>query len=467
MAAEAKRRSGRKTKARRKRVGRVTVYPHHGGWWIYYREDGKPVRRRAGDELVEAERVASEVNAQLTRAAPTLFSFKPITVGQLVADFLADHEQVRRSSIATINRYRTALEHLVAFMATDSSERPAHQLDATRFVAFLRSRLVSSNGHANTRPRLLSDKGVRFILEVCRSLYRFAARRRHLPPYSDNPFESLSIDRMRIDDAKRVFVFDAKSELAFLRGCRAWEFAVHVTLAMTGIRPGELCHLLIEEIDLDNGWIRIRNKPELGWSVKTRNERDIPLVEELRDLLLVVVANRTAGPVFLRPKFSNRDGGCDREELGRSLEKRIAVYRDQVGSGPSRSDRAKLAAKIWIDAGALDPDQVRRSFMRVANRVGLAGATCPKSWRHTFATLLQDANVDPLLRQLTLGHKPTGAGGALGMTAVYTHSRPTTHASEIERAVRLWPEPLELIRERIGVRRNGPAAAVESASSMN
>jgi hypothetical protein len=104
----------------------------------------KSQRRRAGDELGEAERVAAEVNAQLTRAAPTLFSFKPIPVSQLVADFLTDHEVVRRSSIATVNRYRTALEHLVAFTATDSTERPVHQLNATRFVAFLRSRLVSS-----------------------------------------------------------------------------------------------------------------------------------------------------------------------------------------------------------------------------------------------------------------------------------------------------------------------------------
>jgi integrase len=463
MATEAKRRTGRKTKARRTRIGRVTLYAHHGGWWIYYREDGQPIRRRAGDELVEAERVAAEVNAQLTRAAPTLFSFKPIPVRQLVADFLADHEVVRRSSIATVNRYRTALEHLVAFAATDSSGRPAHQLNATRFVAFLRSRLVSSNGHANTRPRPLLDKGIRFILEVCRSLYGFAARRRHLPPYSDNPFESLAIDRMRLDDAKRVFVFDERTELAFLRGCRDWEFAVHATLAKTGMRPGELCHLLIEELDLDGGWIRVRNKPELGWSVKTRNERDIPLVDELRDLLRQLIGNRATGPVFLRPQFRGASSGGNRETLGSRLGKRIAESRDLVGREPTRAERAKLAARIWMDAGALDPDQVRQSFIRVANRVGLTGATCPKSWRHTFATLLQDANVDPLLRQVTLGHKPSGGGGALGMTAVYTHSRPATHASEICRALRVWPESLELIRQRLSFACADSAAAVETA----
>ena len=44
-----------------------------------------------------------------------------------------------------------------------------------------------------------------------------------------------------------------------------------------------------------------------------------------------------------------------------------------------------------------------------------------------FSTLLQDANVDPLIRQQVLGHQPCSPdSGALGMTSVYTHSRPET-----------------------------------------
>jgi integrase len=195
------------------RIGRVTLYRHHGAWWQYYRESRKPVRQRVGSERGEAERVAAEVNAQVTRAAPTLFSFTPVPVQELVSEFMTHHEVVRRSAVATIRRYRTALEHLVAYTTCDRADGPAHELGATRFVAFLRQRRVSSNGHAHTPPRLLRDKGLRFILEVCRSLYRFAAQRRHLPPDSQNPCEQVEIDRMRVDDAKRIFVFDAQSEL--------------------------------------------------------------------------------------------------------------------------------------------------------------------------------------------------------------------------------------------------------------
>lgn len=51
--------------------------------------------------------------------------------------------------------------------------------------------------------------------------------------------------------------------------------------------------------------------------------------------------------------------------------------------------------------------------------------TAPKTLRHTFATMLQDATVDPLIRNELMGHAP-GYGGiseiALGMTSVYTHT---------------------------------------------
>jgi integrase len=81
--------------------------------------------------------------------------------------------------------------------------------------------------------------------------------------------------------------------------------------------------------------------------------------------------------------------------------------------------------------------------------IGHPESTCPKSWRHTFATLLQDANVDPLIRQQVMGHKPTMNGG-LGMTANYTHTRPQTRREQVERALRRWPGPLGFAMQWMG-----------------
>jgi hypothetical protein len=77
-----------------------------------------------------------------------------------------------------------------------------------------------------------------------------------------------------------------------------------------------------------------------------------------------------------------------------------------------------------------------------------------------LATLLQDANVDPLIRQQTLGHKPTNGNrptnsNGLGMTGKYTHTRPETQRQQIEQALRLWPASLRYAVERLG-RAKGP-----------
>ncbi len=78
-----------------------------------------------------------------------------------------------------------------------------------------------------------------------------------------------------------MFVFDAASDLAFLEAADDWSFPSHFALAKTGLRPGELVHLLVEDLDLEQGWLHVRNKPALGWLIKTVRERAIPLIPEL------------------------------------------------------------------------------------------------------------------------------------------------------------------------------------------
>src|SRR4051812_48683842 len=53
---------------RRQRIGRVSTYEHHGGYWTYHREAGKPVRRSVGGSAALAECEASLINARLVAA---------------------------------------------------------------------------------------------------------------------------------------------------------------------------------------------------------------------------------------------------------------------------------------------------------------------------------------------------------------------------------------------------------------
>jgi hypothetical protein len=116
----------RKRKPRRRRVGRVSYYQHHGAWYVYYRDGQRPVRRRIGESEERAAQVAAEVNGQLACAVPTIFSFVPISVAELRRRFLDHHEEVLGSSLATVRRYRTATRHPENFAGNCQSLPQAH-----------------------------------------------------------------------------------------------------------------------------------------------------------------------------------------------------------------------------------------------------------------------------------------------------------------------------------------------------
>jgi len=169
---EKKTQLNRKKSARKHRVGRVTIYLRGKIWYIYYCENGKRVRRCVGVSLGEAKRLAAQVNAQLATHTPAILSFQPVSTPNLRQGWLNYHEQVLRSSLATIRRYRAATDHLLHFVETVRTVNSADAFTVStseEFAQYLRRVKVSPNGHPNTSKRLLRDKGVIFILETCRA----------------------------------------------------------------------------------------------------------------------------------------------------------------------------------------------------------------------------------------------------------------------------------------------------------
>ena len=64
-------------------------------------------------------------------------------------------------------------------------------------------------------------------------MFNYASRHRHLPPYTDNPFASIHIDQLPIEDAKPIVLFNDDQERAFLKACDDWRFPIFVTLKAT------------------------------------------------------------------------------------------------------------------------------------------------------------------------------------------------------------------------------------------
>ncbi len=438
----------RKKRASSFRVGRVRVDQRGDNWYLTYHEAGRRYRPRIGPDRDAAERYAAQINAQLTTHLPGPFSFHPIAITELRERWLEQHEYVLRSSVATIRRYRSATQHLVTFVGQDrvpSSTGKFGGEHAAQFVKYLRSLRVAANGHPHTAPRPLLDGGVHYILNCCRTLFRYALQCRHLPPYSENPFSMLRLRRTTHESARPIVLLTPPQERAFLECCDDWQFPVFLTLMLTGLRPGELTHLLLpEDIDWEAQVLRITNKPALGWQVKTRHARVIPLVAPLVDVLRQAVGERATGPLFRRRRVAQGAptllAGVPARDLEQEVLRRVARREREQATPLTRAERLQVCRQVWRDAGWLGVSCVRTEFMRVCQSLGLKEMTSPKMLRHLFATCLQDANVDPLVRNELMGHVAAGqAGGGLAMTAVYTHTRPETKRQQLTHALQQRP----------------------------
>ncbi len=123
-----------------------------------------------------------------------------------------------------------------------------------------------------------------------------------------------------------------------------------------------MTHLLLpDDLDVDAGWLYVRNKPRLGWQVKTRNKRDIPLVPVLVDVLKSVVGSRTTGPVLRQRRcFKGHTVPLDGyavDQLERELDNRIAREEREGCVTLDRTARARTA----LDLPATDIFEVPES----------------------------------------------------------------------------------------------------------
>ena len=225
-------------KAKSFRVGKVAAVLRGRVWYLTYFDGGCRHRPRVGPDRDQAGQMAAQINGQLEMGAPAALSYEPISVPDPRQRWLDHHEQVRRSSLATIKRCRTATEHLLTFLEKSCPVRHACEFrprQATEFVRYLRTIKVAPNGHPKARKRPLLDTGIKYILETCCSLFNYAQRNRHLSPYAENPFRTIEVSRMPVEDFRPVVIFTEKQECQFLEACDDWQLPLFLTLLLTGL----------------------------------------------------------------------------------------------------------------------------------------------------------------------------------------------------------------------------------------
>lgn len=275
-----------------------------------------------------------------------------------------DHLRVERGlSDNTLDAYRRDLRRYCAFMerrgVTDASG-----IDDAAVRAFLASLSASTHGEDETPYAATS---VARALSSVRSFHRFLAREGVV---SHDPAAGVVRPRvpralphpLTVDDVTRILSAPDDGTIAGLR-----DRAVLELLYGAGLRVSELTSLDVDDVDLEEGAVRVMGKGG--------KEREVPVGRFARDAVAAYLTRarpdlagvRTRGALFL----NTRGGRLTRQSVARLLE-------------------------------------------GYARGVGIDRRVSPHDLRHSFATHLLDGGADVRVVQELLGH------ASVATTQIYT-----------------------------------------------
>ncbi|MHC4198782.1 MAG: tyrosine-type recombinase/integrase [Planctomycetota bacterium] len=401
----------------------VTIYRRGRTYYLYYREDGRSIRRRVDGNIAVARATASKVAAALDSGQQSPLGFHRTAPAVVVEKFLEYTEHVQGLAIRTRERYRAALGHFVTFAGETGIGSVDRVSEATveDFVKWLKGATRTRNGAAKGRKSKFHIGGIKFILSTCRTAYNWAAKHRFLPPYTDNPFSKFPIDKLRDRDQEDVYdnLFTPKQRDAFFAACDDWQRPVFMMLAAYGLRVGELAHLLVEDVDFKAGAIQIRSKPDLLWWVKTSRRRVLPIFPEVEPILKGVIGDRRAGFVFVNRAFAEGKKktalAFGRPEHFRAHARKVVT--DVRAADPDADEKRlrRATADFCRSMGQIPEKRIRQEFMKITKAIGRPELTRPHDLRHLFASRAQELGINPILVQEMLGH------ATLDMTRKYTH----------------------------------------------
>jgi len=284
--------------------------------------------------------------------------------------FLWDCESIRKRAHHTIRAYRLDLDRFVTFAGRDRLAVDCDKVTLRDYVKYLFD------------VRGLSEASANRHVATLRSFYRWVTDQHE---GVGNP---LTDARIRIKIPSRLPRLISRSDVRALLSAdeglspcerRHADMTAAVAaelLFATGIRVGELAALKDEDVDIEEGVLRIVGK-----------------------------GNRE------RRVFVPEDG----------LKHILRQYREARNSSNPTADTFLVNGR----GASASPECIRRLIRELGERVGIAQRITPHMFRHSIATYLLEEGVDIRYVQRLLGHR------SISTTEIYTHVADATLRTRI------------------------------------
>jgi len=267
-----------------------------------------------------AEQRARELEEKLVREEFQPAS-APTTVDAAVQDFLKSKETDRRAK-KTLSKYRCELTLFSKFLAESKKITLLATITASHCDAFKALRKERDE---------LDDYTLYTAMIVLKTFFRWARSRGLV---AVNPLAEVRLSKPRRTKHPAATLPQVNDVMALAVG---ESFAVLATLAFTGLRVGELAALRREDVDLQDGLIRVRHRRD--WRPKTEgSERELPIHRRLLSILKAKAISKgqfffTAAPSPQFPEGTHHINPRDTNELFQKLATacRIVVGRQRQG----------------------------------------------------------------------------------------------------------------------------------------
>lgn len=324
---------------------------------------GRHRKERVLGDKFDAVRRADQINESLAFGLHAIRA-EPLGVDKLVSRYMEHLEhraQAGDLSHRTPVRYHGALKHLARFV----NQLPVKGHDPTawfpsrdfvlHFKTYLHSAMISPNGHPNSSRRPFAPRGIEHIVATTCAMVRWAVREGLLPPASLEAFSAPH--KHRIANPLLSSTPLATTELiGLIRAADLYQLALFSFHIFHGARVAEPCFVMIEFVDLQNGWMHYRCIDELGDRTKSRIDKQLPVPSPMIRSIEWLMNERSGGPLLLKRRLLSRPTHQPPNDLS------CIIRGVQQHSPQGYADRAITGLRYLKKAGAISSDDVRREF---------------------------------------------------------------------------------------------------------
>ncbi|MDP2674252.1 MAG: site-specific integrase [Dehalococcoidia bacterium] len=374
-----------------------------GSWEVTVRLGRDPITRRYRRRFLTVKgtkRDAERALAEALHQRDTGVDIAPgkLTNAEYLRRWLRDYVS-HNCAPSTVIRYTGIIErHLIprigALLLRDL--RPAH-------IQAAYGEALAAGGRLDAKPVPLSP---RTVLQHHRVLKEALSHAVEWQLITRNPADAVRPPHFR---RRELRVLSLDETLCLLEVAQGSPYYVLIYLALaTGARLGELLALRWSDLDLDSGTMRI-----------TRTAVRLPGV----------------GVVFSTPKTQRavRPVALSRDTVDVLRRRRLAQLETRLTLGPAYEDQDLVFA--WATGRPQDRGAVRRELQKLAAKAGFEGLRF-HDLRHTAATLMLAAGVNPKVASERLGH------ATVAFTLdTYSHVLPNMQRQAAEAMDRLLGRP--------------------------